>query len=206
MAEHIQVIVVDDHPLVLRGFEYILTGAPGIQLCNSFSDAREAIAFLDKTPVDVVLLDINMPHMDGFEAIQMIQKRHPDTRVIAISNLNEASVATRMLQHGAAGYLLKNVSAEELIDAIQAVCRGEKSIAQEMQAMLKQADHTVPIVTRREQEVLLLLAQGFTTSKIADDMFISPLTVESHRRNLLQKFKVNNVASLIHRATEMKFI
>lgn len=206
MSENIQVIVVDDHPLVLRGFEYILAGAEEIQLSQSFEDAGEAIAYLETADVDVVLLDINMPNMDGFEAIQIIQKKHPGIQVIAISNLNEASVATRMLQHGAAGYLLKNVSAEELIDAIQAVCRGEKVIALEMQEMLKQADHTVPIVTRREQEILLLLAQGLTTGNIAENMFISPLTVESHRRNLLQKFKVNNVASLIHRATEMKFI
>ncbi|MCL7986937.1 response regulator transcription factor [Sphingobacterium sp. lm-10] len=206
MSEIIQVIVVDDHPLVLRGFEYILAAAKDMQLSRSFEDAREAIAFLENAHVDVVLLDINMPNMDGFQAIQTIQKHYPDIHVIAISNLNEASVATRMLQHGAAGYLLKNVSADELIAAIHAVCRGEKIIAQEMQDMLKQADHTVPIVTRREQEILLLLAKGFTTSKIADDMFISPLTVESHRRNLLQKFKVTNVASLIHRATEMKFI
>ncbi|MFD2744510.1 MULTISPECIES: response regulator [Sphingobacterium] len=206
MAEQIKVIVVDDHPLVLRGFEYILAGADDIQLKQSFEDAREALSYLDKTAVDVVLLDINMPEMDGFDAIQILQKQYPQVQVIAISNLNEASVASRMLQNGASGYLLKNVSSEELIDAIKAVCCGEKIVAHEMQEMLKQSDQTVPIVTRREQEILLLLAKGLTTGNIAENMFISPLTVESHRRNLLQKFKVNNVASLIHKATEMRFI
>ncbi len=206
MAEQIKVIVVDDHPLVLRGFEYILAGTDDIQLKQSFEDAREAFSYLDKTAVDVVLLDINMPEMDGFDAIQILQKQYPQVQVIAISNLNEASVASRMLQNGASGYLLKNVSAEELIDAIKAVCCGEKIVAHEMQEMLKQSDQTVPIVTRREQEILLLLAKGLTTGNIAENMFISPLTVESHRRNLLQKFKVNNVASLIHKATEMRFI
>lgn len=206
IIEKIKVIVIDDHPLVLNGFEHILRDAESIELLATFSNAKLAISFLEQQDVDVILLDINMPEMDGFEAIQYVQKKFPTVHVVAISNLKEASVATRMLHYGAKGYLLKNVSAEELVDAVEQVCEGKQIVSLEMRDMLKTTDYEVPFVTRRESEVLALLASGLTTADIAEKIFISPLTVESHRRNLLQKFKVNNVASLIHRATEMKFI
>ncbi len=206
IIEKIKVIVIDDHPLVLNGFEHILRDAESIELLATFSNAKLAISFLEQQHVDVILLDINMPEMDGFEAIQYVQKKFPTVHVVAISNLKEASVATRMLHYGAKGYLLKNVSAEELVDAVEQVCEGKQIVSLEMRDMLKTTDYEVPFVTRRESEVLALLASGLTTADIAEKIFISPLTVESHRRNLLQKFKVNNVASLIHRATEMKFI
>ncbi|MFD2599341.1 response regulator [Sphingobacterium corticis] len=206
IIEKIKVIVIDDHPLVLNGFEHILRDAESIELLATFSNAKLAISFLEQQHVDVILLDINMPEMDGFEAIQYVQKKFPMVHVVAISNLKEASVATRMLHYGAKGYLLKNVSAEELVDAVEQVCEGKQIVSLEMRDMLKTTDYEVPFVTRRESEVLALLASGLTTADIAEKIFISPLTVESHRRNLLQKFKVNNVASLIHRATEMKFI
>lgn len=206
IIEKIKVIVIDDHPLVLNGFEHILRDAEFIELLATFSNARLTISFLEQQHVDVILLDINMPEMDGFEAIQYFQKKFPTVHVVAISNLKEASVATRMLHYGAKGYLLKNVSAKELVDAVEQVCEGKQIVSLEMRDMLKTTDYEVPFVTRRESEVLALLASGLTTADIAEKIFISPLTVESHRRNLLQKFKVNNVASLIHRATEMKFI
>lgn len=206
MDKIVSVIIVDDHPLVLNGFEFILQDTSEICLKGSFTRAGDALTFLVKETVDVVLMDINMPDLNGIEATEIIKKYHPSTRIIAISNLNEESVATRMLQSGASGYLLKNVSASELINAIKAVDSGQQVLSREMDNVLAETQQQVPFVTRREREVLTLLAQGRTTPEIADEMFISPLTVESHRRNLLQKFKVTNAASLIHKAMEMKFI
>jgi len=206
MTKEISVIIVDDHPLVLNGFEFILKTNSNILLKNTFTRATDALAFLQAEQVDVVLMDINMPDMNGIDATEIIRKSYPETQVIAISNLNEGSIASRMLQAGATGYLLKNVSAEELIDAIQSVYQGEQVLSKDMIPVLTNPEDTVPKITEREREVLALMAQGHTTPKIGEIMFISPLTVESHRRNLLQKFRVSNSVSLIHKATEMKFI
>lgn len=206
MDKVISVIIIDDHPLVLNGFEFILSRNSDILLKKTFTRAKDALSFLRTEQVDVVLMDINMPDMNGIEATELIKKSYLDTRVIAISNLNEGSIALRMIQAGATGYLLKNVSAEELIDAIQAVYHGEQVFSTEMNDALSDKQDSVPKITAREREVLSLMAKGYTTPKIGELMFISPLTVESHRRNLLQKFLVSNSVSLIHKATEMKFI
>ncbi|UZJ65634.1 response regulator transcription factor [Sphingobacterium sp. KU25419] len=202
----ISVIIVDDHPLVLNGFEFILKNTSTIVLRGSFNNAKDAFEFLSTEAVDVILMDINMPDINGIEATEIIKKQCPDTQIIAISNHNEGSIALRMLKAGAMGYLLKNVSTEELIEGIQAVIRGEQVLSKEMNFILSDKKEPIPSVSQREREVLKLMAQGHTTAKIGEQMFISPLTVESHRRNLLQKFGVVNSASLIHKATEMKFI
>lgn len=202
----ISVIIVDDHPLVLNGFEFILKNTSTIVLRGSFNNAKDAFDFLSTEAVDVILMDINMPDMNGIEATEIIKKQCPDTQIIAISNHNEGSIALRMLKAGAMGYLLKNVSTDELIEGIQAVIRGEQVLSKEMNFILTDKKDPIPSVSQREREVLRLMSQGHTTAKIGEQMFISPLTVESHRRNLLQKFGVVNSASLIHKATEMKFI
>lgn len=206
MDSSISVIIVDDHPLVLNGFEFILQHSTAINLQGSFTSALAALDYLQTEQVDIVLMDINMPDMNGIDATIAIKKLCPSTQVLAISNLNEASVANRMLQSGASGYLLKNISADELIEAIHQANAGVPVMSGEMIALLKDKTNEVPFVTRREREVLLLMAEGRTTPEIAEQLFISKLTVETHRRNLLQKFKVSNSASLIHKATEMKFI
>lgn len=206
MDKSISVIIVDDHPLVLSGFEYILSDVSAIVLSGSFTSAADALHHLQSQAVDVVLMDINMPDMNGIDATMLIKKRHPEVAVIAISNLNEASVASRMLQSGASGYLLKNASANELIQAIVDAHAGITVLSEEMKSVLHAKPLDVPVITRREREVLDLLATGQTTPAIAEALFISKLTVETHRRNLLQKFNVNNSAALIHKAGEMKFI
>ena len=202
----ISVIIIDDHPLVLNGFEFILNNHSEIKLLNTFTEARTALGFLKSTQVDVVLVDINMPTMNGIDATAAIKKQNPKAKIIAISNINEGSIVGRMLSNGASGYLLKNVSATELVDAIKAAMDGEQVLSSEIEAVMKQTTNCVPKITQRETDVLKLMAKGLTTPQIAEQMFISPLTVESHRRNLLQKFEVSNAASLIHKATEMKFI
>lgn len=207
MEHNISVIIIDDHPLVLNGMAYILGNVTNLSLVGTFVCATEGIDYLRSHQVDVVLLDINLPDMDGISACEEIKKMCPDAKVIAISNNNEASIINRMLQNGANGYLLKNASAEELVEAIAQVEDEALVLTDTVREILKKSEtQEVPFVTRREKEVLILMAQGFTTSEIAEKLFLSPLTIESHRRNLLQKFKVTNAVSLIHRATEMKYI
>lgn len=203
----IRVIVVDDHPIVLQGFEYILQDAEQIELVGKFSDAGSMLNYLQNNGVDVVLLDINLPDSNGIDECARIKELHEDTIVIAISNINEYSIIQRMLNAGASGYFLKNASADEVISGIHLAVEGEVAFSNGIENILRSHQTgDLPVITRREKEVLSLMASGLSSVEIGEKIFISPLTVESHRRNLLQKFKSSNVAALIHKATEMKYI
>lgn len=203
----IKVIVVDDHPIVLQGFEYILQDAEHIQLVGKFADAGSMLGYLQNNRVDVVLLDINLPDSNGIDECAAIKNLHEDIIIIAISNINEYSIIQRMLNAGASGYFLKNASADEVVSGIHNAINGEIVFSNGIENILKSYQSgDLPVITRREKEMLVLLASGLSSVEIGEKIFISPLTVESHRRNLLQKFKVNNVAALIHKATEMKYI
>lgn len=207
MKNNISVIIIDDHPIVLQGFSHILQGEDQISLLASFTSAEEGLAFLQAQEVDVVLLDINMPDMNGIDACKRISKDHPNCRVIAISNNNENSIIQRMLQSGASGYVLKNASADELVQCIKEAAAGRTALSRDVQGILQSAKAgNLPKITRRETEILQLLAQGLTSPEIAERMFVSPLTIETHRRNLIQKFEVSNSAALIHKAMELKYI
>lgn len=207
METKVSVIIVDDHPIVLQGFTFMLQDMTHIDLLGSFTSAADGIAFIKNQPVDVVLLDINMPDRNGIVACEEILRVRSSCKVIAISNNNEHSIIQRMLQSGAAGYILKNASPEELISCLETAMDGKIALSQSVREIMQGATTgDLPIITRREKEVLRMLAEGMTTPEIADKIFVSPLTVESHRRNLLQKFKVVNAAALIHKATELKYI
>ncbi|TXK50260.1 response regulator transcription factor [Pontibacter qinzhouensis] len=203
----IQLVLVDDHPVVLQGFAFMFKDVATIELVATFSDADAAIAYVEKAAVDIVLLDINLPGLNGIDACSLIKKKKPHVRVIAISNINEFSIIKRMLCSGAAGYLLKNAAQQEVISCIEQVYQGETGLSESVKEILsRHQSGQLPVITKREKEVLALLAAGLSSVEIGDKIFISPLTVESHRRNLLQKFRVNNVAALVHKATEMKYI
>lgn len=205
--KQIKIIIADDHPVVLQGFEYMLQDVAGIQFAGKFADAASMLSYLHHNSVDIVLLDINLPDSNGIDVCAAIKQMNPDTLVIAISNINEYSIIQRMLHAGANGYFLKNASADEVIRGIQSAIDGEKVFSKGIDDILRNHETgDLPVITRREKEVLALLASGLSSIEIGEKIFISPLTVESHRRNLLQKFKVTNVAALIHKATEMKYI
>lgn len=203
----IDVVVVDDHPVVLQGFSYMFQQIEGVLLKATFDTAAGILQYLARNRADIVLLDINLPDKNGIDTCTEILGMQPSCKVIAISNIDEYSVIQRMLQSGAAGYLLKNASAEEVSSCIRMVMEGQIGLSQQVQAVITKSDAgELPSITRREREVLSLLAHGRRTNEIADALFISVATVESHRRSLLQKFQVINVAALIYKATEMKYL
>ena len=203
----LNIIIIDDHPVVLQGFSFMLRDIPGIRLVETFNDADDGLAYIGRNAVDIVLLDINMPGKNGIDTCSEIQQLNPACKVIAISNINEHSIIQRMLQAGAAGYLLKNASRDEVVDAIRQVVSGGIGLSNNVREIIDRVKSgDLPVITRREKEVLHWLAQGLNSVEIGEKIFISPLTVESHRRNLLQKFKVANVAALIHNAMELKYI
>ncbi|ANH81983.1 hypothetical protein A8C56_14290 [Niabella ginsenosidivorans] len=204
-ANKLSVIIVEDHSIIVEGLSSILNNAAGLELTGTFLNAEDALEFLQTNRADVVLLDISLPEMSGIELCQLLKKQDRNIKIIALTNHTEKSVIQEMLQNGADGYLLKNTSKQDLVTAIAQVMNNQFTMQSELQQILfSQApkDKEIPRLTTREKEILQLVSQGITTSAIAAQLFISPQTVETHRRNLMQKFEVNNSAALIKKATE----
>jgi two-component system nitrate/nitrite response regulator NarL len=204
-----RVLLVDDHPMVVAGLRALLAPLPGLEVVATAATAAEAYAAVAAHRPDVVLLDINLPDESGLDVCQKLMATRPALKVLALTTLNEKSYVTRMMAQGAAGYVLKNASPAELAEAIARVQAGKKYFSDEVQELLLQpapAAPAVPPLTRREKEVLGFIAQGQTSQEIADRLFLSALTVETHRRNLLAKFEVNNTASLIRLAAQYQLL
>lgn len=198
-----RIVIVDDHPLIVQGLGALLAEEPHLEVLCSFTQGLDLLSFLKSAAADVVILDISLPDTNGIDLCKEIKLLAPQIRVIALTNHNERSMIMQMLQNGANGYLLKNASSAELIEAISSVLKGQIAFSKSIQEIIAQPgiQHMpLPKLTRREQEVLKLIAQGGTSVEIADKLYVSPLTIETHRRNLLQKFKVRNVAELIKHA------
>ncbi len=201
-----RIFIVDDHPMVVAGLQTLLRDLKGIAVAGAVSNAFEAIPFLKENEVDVILLDINLPDINGIDLCKKIRKEFPAIKILGMSTFSERSYISRMIENGASGYLLKSVSKEEIAEAIQTVMNGKMYLSVSMEHFMRPLNTTspgdLPAITKREKEVLSLIAEGLTNNQIAEKLFISPLTVDSHRKNLLTKFKVNNTAALIRLAVE----
>lgn len=207
--EKIKVVVVDDHPLVIEGLKSSLAIDVNLTIVACFSDARSLFSYLKRSIVNVIMLDINLPDMNGVEICGYLKKKHPHIKVVGLSTYNDPSIIKQMVKNGAKGYLLKNVTTKELTNAIKQVSEGRSYFSSEIQKILADSifdNHATPKLTRREKEILQLIANGITTPKIALKLNISPLTVETHRRNLIQKMEVTNAAQLVKIAIEKKLI
>ena len=206
----IRILLVDDHPLVLAGLRALLAPLPSLAVVGAAASAAEAYEAVARHRPDVVLLDINLPDASGLDVCRQLTLADPALKVIALTTLHERSYVTRMMELGAAGYVLKNASPEELAEAISRVCAGKKYFSDEVQELLLRpaapAAPEPPLLTRREKEVLVLIADGLTSHDIAERLFLSALTIETHRRNLLVKFGVSNTASLIRLAARHQLL
>ncbi|TWV98940.1 response regulator transcription factor [Chitinophaga pinensis] len=202
--------IVDDHLIVLEGLQQLLLHAETISVAGSFTTGTEFLSFLKKNTIDIVLLDISLPDINGIDLCLEIKKLSPSTIVLALSNHSERSMVLQMLQQGASGYLLKNISGEELVACIHEALDGQITFSQAVKEIMSRPSVTelkgVPRLTKREKEILQLIAEGQTTPDIAATLHLSPLTVETHRKSLLQKFEVKNVALLIRTAVEQKLL
>jgi|ERR1044072_3134053 DNA-binding NarL/FixJ family response regulator len=206
----ISVAIVDDHPIVIQGFKSLLESSPLFEISGCFTTGGECINFLHQQKVDIVLLDITLPDGNGVHFCATINEHFPGTIVVALSNLNERSIISQMFRNGARAYLLKNISAKELLDALNTVWEGNTAMSLEVKEIMQQPDlntlQAVPELTKREKQILQLLAEGKRSAAIAEALFISPLTVKTHRATLLHKFQVNNIVTLINRAKETGLI
>lgn len=209
----IKLLVADDHTMFVDGIESILKTEEDLEVTGKCYNGHSVLSFVTENPVDIVLLDVNLPGMNGLEVCKTLSEEHPEVKVLAISMFNEESFVTEILNHGAKGYILKNTGRDELLKAIRSIYEGKSYFSKEvtetiMKSLMNQrkastrTDHFIPKLSRREKEVLKLIAQEFTTQEIADSLYISLKTVESHRSSLLSKLNARNSAGLVRIAME----
>lgn len=206
--DKINVIIVDDHPMVLEGMRSMLAQINFVNISGTAANAYEAIEQIKTSPPDIVITDINMPEISGIELTAKIKTEFPEVKVIAMSTFKERSYISQMIQSGASGYLVKSASKEEIEEAILSVYEGKlyMSLDINLSADEKQEIGKAPVISSREKEILELIADGLTNPQIAAKLFISLHTVDSHRKNLLTKFGINNTASLIKLAAKYNMV
>ncbi len=205
--------ITDDHPLVLQGIEAMLSDTQEISVVGRYQNAAQTLENIKHDNPDVLLLDINLPDIDGVELCKILHKRHPNIKILALTNFEEISFVKQLLRNGANGYLLKNTQKPELIMALQTVLKGEQFLQEKikrklMNSVLGQKPHGefIPKLTRREQEVLEAINEELTTEEISKKLFISVKTVETHRMNLMSKFGARNSIGIIKAALHFGFL
>ncbi|QNL49628.1 response regulator transcription factor [Olivibacter sp. SDN3] len=205
----IKTVIIDDHPIVIDGLKNLFSSSPEIALIGSYKKGYEALEALPHLHAEVVLLDINLPDVNGISLCAEISKQFPQIKIIALSLHNEHAVIRSMLQQGAVGYVIKNAPGNEILEAIRVVASNQQYLCTATKIAMENAEEahiTIPLITRREKEVLHLIGKGLTTQQVADQLFISPHTVESHRKKLMEKFEVNNIISVIKLATDYRLL
>ena len=196
----INVAIVDDQVIILNGLQKILAEADHIQVSALYNSGQELLEGLENSLPDVLLLDIQMPDKSGIELAGIISKKYPSVKMIALTNVDVLTQMKQMLQKGCLGYLLKDVSPQILINAIETVNNGEQFLNENLKKQLLSSltgQENKQIITRREKEILKLILEENTNQDIANKLFLSLRTVENHRNNLLQKLNVKNTAGLV---------
>lgn len=204
----IKLAIVDDHPMILEGLKSLLEKDSKFHVF-SFTKGAAVIDFIQENKIDVVLLDIVLSDGNGLDFCKIIKQKAPQSIVIALSNQAERSIIFRFLENGGNGYILKNADSQEIIENIEKALNGDLALSKEVQEIMLRTsvtDFELPRLTKREKQILQAIAKGNTSAEIAEQLFISVITVETHRRNLLQKFKAKNMMELVKIATENQLI
>lgn len=206
------ILIIDDHPLVADGIKTMVKESADLQILGVCKTAKESLHFLMEQTPDIILLDISLPDMDGLQLCEVIRKKNKESKIIGLTSTNEAGIITGLLQRGGNGYLLKNMEREDLIEAIATVKAGKIYLSKAANERVLEQFHRLgateanPVLTRREKEILKLLSDGLNGPEIAEKLFLSPLTVETHRKNLLRKFNAHSVQLLLKIARDNKIL
>jgi len=206
----INIAIADDHPLLLEGLRNILSKEEDLTVVGCYPNAEALQAALKHEKIDILLLDINLSDTNSLELISPLRASYPTMHIIIISVHNEYAVINSAFQEGAEGYIQKNSSIDEILLGIQNILNGKRFMCSQTKSIVDKKNQSelksVPKLTRREREILVEAAMGLTTIQIADKLFISHHTVESHRKNLIEKFKASNLSSAIKMAYEYGLI
>lgn len=207
---NIHIAIVEDHPIVVEGLKNMLDKEPGFLVTGTFDSARGLMEHIENQAVDVILLDISLPETSGLELCKSIKLQWPDVVILILSNHTERSMIMQSIQNGAKGYLIKNASVQEIIKAIRDTLDGHLVYSKEVQEIIAQPSRRdllgITPITKREKQILKMIAEGKTSVQIAEELFLSHLTVDTHRKNMLQKFGVKNTAELIIEATRQQLL
>ncbi len=221
----IRILIADDHDVVRSGLRMLLKTSPEFSITGEAADGEEAVRLVKEQKPDVVFMDISMPKLDGIGATKIIKENRPETRVIILTVHEDEEYAFHVLRAGASGYLLKNASRKEIFEAVQSAMAGERFFSPGISKLIvdgfmKRANEggahnhaeekrdaaTGQQLTKRELEVLQYIAQGFTNRQIADALFLSFRTVNTHRANLMQKLNIHDTAGLVRHAISLGLV
>ncbi|MEO7263296.1 MAG: response regulator transcription factor [Ferruginibacter sp.] len=208
-----KLLVVDDHQLMIDGLCGILKDEKLIETIHTALNGQEAIEMVRQYAIDCVLMDINMPLLNGMDATKIIKQQNPEVKIIIISMLSDTPVVIKLLKAGADGFILKNTGREEMLRAIEKVMNNEKYVSHELTMNMYQHLGTPKgdvssdnHLTHRETEIICLIADGMTNQQIAERLFISVHTVDTHRKNMLSKLGLKNTAALVKYASDNKLL
>jgi two-component system, NarL family, response regulator LiaR len=210
MADKIKVMLVDDHMVVRSGLSTVLAVYDDMELVGEAGDGEEAVRLVGRLKPDIILMDLVMPKMDGVAAIAAIKQKHAQMQIIALTSFKEKEYVEGALKAGASGYLLKNVSAEELVTAIRKAAAGQPSLSPEAAQVLIQNVNAPPTpgqdMTDREKEILALMVKGLSNNEIAEKLFVSPSTAKFHVSNILTKMGVTSRTEAVALAVKHKLV
>ncbi len=213
-----RIIIADDHNVVRSGLRLLLQSSPDFTVVAEAEDGEEAVALVDRHKPDVVIMDISMPKLNGIEATSIMKQSNPDLKIIILTVHEDEEYVYQMLRAGASGYVLKSAGKKEIFAAIESALSGERFFSpgiskliiegfikrdkEQLQAQEQLQSHSKQQLTKREIEVLQYIAQGFTNRKIAEALFLSIRTINTHRTNLMQKLDIHDTARLVRYAIE----
>jgi DNA-binding NarL/FixJ family response regulator len=195
----ISVFIIDDHQMILEGIHSLLLGERDIEWIGSARLPGELMVFLKTKQPDVLLMDINLPQKSGLDLCKEVKEKYPAVHIIGLSTSDQVSVIRKMKENGASGFLLKDASKQEIIMALREVSEGKEYVSFSVAEALKKRipNDQLPVLTKREKQILEFIAEGLTNNEIATKLFLNSTTIDSHRKNMLTKFNVKNTAALI---------
>lgn len=205
----IKILIADDHTMFLQGIISLLEQESHIEIAGKAINGIEALEVIQKQPVDLLILDISMPEMDGIELSKIVKKKYPAIKILIVSTHSNVSIISRLIRIGVNGYLLKNAEKAELLEAINTISAGTDYFSEETEEKhlsnnlrIEKQVSTLTELSSREKEILVLIAHEYNTAEIAEKTFISLNTVNTHRKNLLSKLNAKNTAGLVKYAVE----
>ena len=207
MKQKIKLFIVDDHQIFIDGIKYLLYDISDIEIIGDANNGKLALEKLKETYADIILMDIGMPDLNGIETTNIISEKYPVIKIIALTMYDDHNRVVKMLKAGAKGYVLKDTTKKELIQAIQTVANGgvyysDKIIVNTMQNISGQNENPLSKLTIREIEIIKLIIKTLTNKEIAEKLSISELTVNTHRKNAMRKLVIKNTAGLVKFAIE----